>query len=250
VEKEMDDALESHLHRQIDRSERFFWHRLRWRVVREYLPSNTSFELVDVGAGAGLLGRFLKQDRPLATYRFIEPIASLRDKLRGLYGESADAASDADFSSVRYVTLLDVLEHQENDKEFMRQLVDKINPGSILLMTVPALPRLWSPWDIALGHFRRYDKASLLDCIEGLPLAIKEISFLFPEMLPLGYLRSRRGARGTKAPALAAEFPDLPRVVNSALYQLGTGSLAMRHHWKAGTSLFLVAQIHQRTETR
>jgi SAM-dependent methyltransferase len=238
------EALESHLFRQIDRSERFFWHRLRWRAVREYLPSQTSFELVDVGAGAGLLGKFLKRDRPLATYRFIEPIESLGDVLRGVYGDSADAANDSRFESVDYVTLLDVLEHQENDKQFMKQLVDKMKPGSMLLMTVPALPSLWSPWDVALGHFRRYDKATLLDCIDGIPLVTKEVSFMFPEMLPLGYLRSRRRPGGTKTDlAAAAEFPDLPGLVNDAFYSLGTGSLAMRRHWKAGTSLFLAAQI-------
>jgi len=70
----MSEALEAHLRRQIEHSSRFFWHRLRWRVVRSYLPEGRSFELVDVGAGAGLVGAYLARDRPLGTYRFVEPI--------------------------------------------------------------------------------------------------------------------------------------------------------------------------------
>ena len=40
-----------------------------------------------------------------------------------------------------------------------------------------------------------------------------------------------------------AEFPDLPGPVNDVLYALGTASLALRRHWKAGSSLFLAAEI-------
>ena len=72
-----------------------------------------------------------------------------------------DAGDQADYGSAEFVALLDVLEHQEDDKGFLRSLVDKMQPGSTLLLTVPALQGLWSQWDEALGHFRRYDKASL-----------------------------------------------------------------------------------------
>ena len=66
-----------------------------------------------------------------------------------------------------FVTLLDVLEHQEDDAQFIGGLVAKMEPGSVLLLTVPALPKLWSPWDEALGHYRRYTRSSLLDASMG-----------------------------------------------------------------------------------
>ena len=162
----MVEPLEVHLQRQVEHSERFFWHRLRWRAIREYLPNDAHFEVVDVGAGAGLLGVYLRRDRPLATYRFIEPIDSLGSMLRSVHGESADAASDARFTAARFVTLLDVLKHQEDDAQFIGGLVAKMEPGSVLLLTVPALPKLWSPWDEALGHYRRYTRSSLLETLQ------------------------------------------------------------------------------------
>jgi len=238
------EALEAHLRRQIEHSRQFFWHRLRWQTVRRYLPPNLSFDLVDVGAGAGLLGYYLERDRPLATYRFIEPIDTLRTSLRGRYGKDADIGGKLDFGAARFVTLLDVLEHQEDDQAFLKDTVEKMQPKSTLLVTVPALQKLWSHWDDALGHFRRYDKSMLLKCTEELPLAVREIDYLFPEMVPLAMFRARDGASGRGGSKTDdAEFPDLPAIVNDLLYGLGSVSMAFRRHWKTGTSLFMAATV-------
>jgi hypothetical protein len=239
------EALEAHLRRQIEHSRRFFWQRLRWRVVREYLPAGAPFTLVDVGAGAGLLAEFLSKDRPEVTYQFVEPLESLREFLRERHGPGADASAAATFGSAHAVTLLDVLEHQENDAEFLRQLVAKMAPGSKLLLTVPAQQRLWSQWDVVLGHYRRYDLASLAACAENLPLVIDEMSYLFPEMVPLALVRARRRSGGEKNSGVSenAEFPDLPGFINDALYGLGSASLALRRRWRTGTSLFMAARV-------
>jgi len=239
----MTEALEAHLRRQIEHSQRFFWHRLRWRVARTYLPEDRPFELVDVGAGAGLLGTFLLRDRPQATYRFVEPIDSLRQFLRARYGAAADAGDAADYGSARFIALLDVLEHQQDDRAFLSTLVERMARGSTLLLTVPALPSLWSPWDVALGHFRRYDKATLLACAAGLPLTVHETSFLFPEMVPLGLLRKRRKGGQPPEDFGDAELPDLPGFANDVLYGVGIASLSFRRRWRTGTSLFMAATL-------
>ena len=119
-----------------------------------------------------------------------------------------------------------------------------MKPGSTLLLTVPAQQKLWSKWDAALGHFRRYDKRSLLECAQDLPLDILETSYLFPEMVPLAMARARRGARASGVEEDAsAEFPDLPGLVNDAVYGFGSASLAFRRRWPTGTSLFLAATV-------
>jgi len=240
----MADPLEGHLQRQVANSEHFFWHRLRWRAVRGYLPVGRPFELVDVGAGAGLLATFLARDRPLGHYRFIEPIESLHAMLVSRHGQAADASEVATFDGAGFVTLLDVLEHQEDDAGFIRDLVAKMEPGSILLLTVPAMPSLWSQWDVALGHFRRYEKDSLRKVFADLPTRTIETSYLFPEMVPPGYLRSRRQPPGAVVDLeVDAEFPDLPGPVNDCLYGLGTISLSLRKHWGFGSSLFMAVEV-------
>jgi len=236
------DPLESHLNSQLNQSNQLFWYRVRWNAIRSYLPADAPFELVDVGAGAGFLGDFLRSDRPLGKYRFVEPIASLRNHLVQKHGETADASGRTDYREAGYVTLLDVLEHQEDDHQFLKDLLSKMAPGTKLLLTVPAHAHLWSSWDESLGHFRRYDKSMLAACLEGLPLKVDELSYLFPEMVPLGLYRARRHPSGSGEDLTnQAELPNLPRSVNLALYRLGAASLALRKFWWTGSSLFLVA---------
>jgi hypothetical protein len=236
------DALESHLQRQIDHSRRFFWHRLRWRLVKEYLPAERPFALIDVGAGAGILGAFLAAELPQAEYRFIEPLESLQRHLGEQYGEDANGGELESFEGIEYVTLLDVAEHVEDDRAFIAGLAEKMVPGSLLLLTVPALPSLWSSWDVALGHYRRYRKADLRSLVAPLPLETVEISYVFPEMVPPALVRRLRRP-ASKAAALSegsAEFPDPAAPVNELLYAVGRATQAARRVWPAGTSLFAV----------
>jgi hypothetical protein len=243
----LSSTLESHLLDQVDRAHGFFWHRARWRVVSSYLPKEAPFELVDVGAGSGVLAAFLERERPLARYRFVEPIDSLRCFLREHYGAEADAGDDADYLSAGFVTLLDVLEHQQDDRAFLTELVDRMRPGATLLVTVPAGQHLWSRWDVSLGHLRRYDRSSLAACTRGLPLRTHEVSYLFPEMVPAAAWRARRGDRRRHHPSASgldeASFPDLPRAANEALAALSKATAALRRHWAWGTSLFLAATV-------
>lgn len=235
-------SLEAHLRRQIEHSRYFFWHRLRWLAVASHLPAGRPFRLLDIGAGAGLLGVFLRRDFPQATYMFVEPIDSLQRYLESSYGVTANAAGRSSFDGVEYVALLDVLEHQEDDRRFLVDLLERMATGTILIVTVPALMSLWSGWDVALGHHRRYDRASLRRAIDGLPVQEMEMSYLFPEMIPLGLLRKRlKSASPNGRPAAeSAAFPDLPRVVNDGLYALGRCSLALRRYIPTGSSMLAV----------
>jgi hypothetical protein len=228
------DALEDHLRRQLEHSRDFFWHRVRWDVVRSCLPQ-APVRLVDVGAGIGLLGESLLRDRPGSTYRFVEPIPSLVAHLEEVFGPAANANEATDYDA-EYVALLDVLEHQEDDVAFLASLAAKMAPGARLLLTVPALQSLWSDWDVALGHFKRYDRPALARAVAGSPLRVLEASYLFPEMLPPAWLRARRGGDGT------AEFPDLAPSVNELLYRVSSFTAGRRARWSHGTSLFAVLE--------
>ena len=229
-------TLESHLRAQIDRVHDFFWHRLRWRLVARTLPSDESCRLLDVGAGAGLAGEYLAEEFPRVEYFFIEPLESLETRLVGRFGPQRNLRGHASFAGMRYLLLLDVLEHQEDDRGFLADLVAKMDSGSCLLVTVPALRSLWSDWDRIMGHFRRYDKRTLASAVSGLPVVVEELSFLFPEMVPVGWLRRYRMR---SAGSSDGEFPQLPGWINETLFRFGTLSLALRRAWPFGSSLYL-----------
>ncbi|HEU5062358.1 MAG TPA: methyltransferase domain-containing protein [Solirubrobacterales bacterium] len=229
------DALEQHLARQAELSRDFFWNRLRWELVSSELGSECNC-VVDVGAGPGFLGEFLRSRRPQVDYWFVEPIEDLERRLTEEFGEEANRR-DRDFHGASHVTLMDVLEHQEDDRTFMAELAEKMEPGATLLLTVPAMPWLWSDWDAMLGHYRRYTKKGLRQVVDPLPLQIEEQSYIFPELIPPGLLRRARMRSGDADPA-DAEFPQLPKPLNETLYRVGKGTMKCRRVWPAGTSLY------------
>lgn len=230
------DPLEGHLNRQMERSREFFWNRVRWELIQSHLPAGP-FELVDVGAGPGFLGDYLADHRPDARYGFVEPIEGLERSLTRRFGAAANRR-ETDYRGAAVITMMDVLEHIEDDRGFLAELAGKMEPGAMVLLTVPAMPSLWSNWDVLLGHYRRYTKASLASAVELSGFEIVERSYLFPELIPLGWWRRLRERAGAADAGEDAEFPDLPDPLNETLYRVASGTRAARRVWPAGTSLF------------
>src|SRR4051812_3259142 len=103
-------ALEEHLAEQLSSARDFFWQRVRCEAVGRFLPAGPS-SVVDVGAGAGLFGEYLRSKLPRARYHFVEPLASLERSLEGRFGAERNAKAAVDFRGFDAVVLLDVLEH-------------------------------------------------------------------------------------------------------------------------------------------
>jgi SAM-dependent methyltransferase len=235
-------ALEEHLAAQGGDAVDFFWHRLRAKVVAGQLPHG-AFKLLDLGAGAGAFGEYLRRHFPSVEYHFVEPLESLEVALNQRFGLQHNARALADFRQFDVVVLLDVLEHQHNDREFCEQLFRKLRPGTRLILTVPAMQWLWSAWDEALGHEQRYTRRRLRRAFEGLPVRWLECSYLFPEMVPLALARKVK-LRGTALQtADETHFPTLPAALNESLYQLGRLSLALRAIAPFGTSVLGVLDV-------
>ncbi|MDD5309866.1 MAG: class I SAM-dependent methyltransferase [Deltaproteobacteria bacterium] len=96
--------------------------------------------------------------------------------------------------------LLDVLEHVDDDRAFLADVVSRfVKPGGHVLVTAPAFPSLWSGHDAFLGHRRRYDLRGLLDVMEGAGLATERHGYLFASLLPARALsRVLEGLRGAR----------------------------------------------------
>jgi 2-polyprenyl-3-methyl-5-hydroxy-6-metoxy-1,4-benzoquinol methylase len=65
----------------------------------------------------------------------------------------------------KIVILSDVLEHIESDVAALKETAQLCQNDGFILITVPAEPILFSERDLELGHYRRYDKVSLLTLI-------------------------------------------------------------------------------------
>jgi len=85
------------------------------------------------------------------------------------------------------VTLLDVIEHIDDDVAILRQAHTFLKPKGCVLVTVPAYQFLWSRHDVVNRHKRRYLRSQVRRVLEESGFRVEMISyfntFLFPAAL-------------------------------------------------------------------
>ena len=136
---------------------------------RSHIVPFVGGDVAEVGAGVGSNTELLCNSDRVRQWTCLEPdprLANrLREALRGGAGRCAivvgtleDVADDDRFDSVVYI---DVLEHIEDDRAELRRAAAHLRPGGALVVLSPAHQWLFTPFDAAIGHYRRYTKRSL-----------------------------------------------------------------------------------------
>jgi glycosyltransferase involved in cell wall biosynthesis len=144
--------------------------------------------VLEVGSGVGNQTRYFA-DRERVIASDIEP-HYLRE-LRRRFEDSENVrvasfafplsdAARADLQAERPDTIvcLNVLEHIEQDGPTLRDFASVLGPGGRLVLLVPALPALYGTLDIALHHFRRYDRDGLKKLVSDSGFDVREIRYL------------------------------------------------------------------------
>ncbi|MCQ2291788.1 MAG: class I SAM-dependent methyltransferase [Bacteroidales bacterium] len=92
---------------------------------------------------------------------------------------------DLNGKPAKIVFLMDVLEHIEDDVTFLKTLVnsDFVNGETLFMITVPAFNSLYCSHDKWLGHYRRYDRKMLGDCIKSAGLKSETDGYFFTSIL-------------------------------------------------------------------
>jgi len=78
------------------------------------------------------------------------------------------------FDTIMYI---DVLEHIENDRKELEAAAALLRNGGRLMVLSPAHQRLFTPFDAAIGHFRRYTRA-MFRSISPASLALEQVWYL------------------------------------------------------------------------
>jgi SAM-dependent methyltransferase len=74
--------------------------------------------------------------------------------------------------------LVNVLEHLPDDRAALEELRRLVRPGGHVLLYVPAFERLYSPFDRAVGHYRRYDRPTLAGAVRAAGLQVVEARYV------------------------------------------------------------------------
>jgi len=143
-----------------------------WKAyMRAALGSDIVGDVAEVGAGLGATSRSLGGLAGVTGWTCIEPDPTMAHGLAqevgatkfaypitALAGTLSDLEPFAAFDTIIYI---DVLEHIEDDHAEMAEASRRLRAGGKIVVLCPAWQFLYSPFDKAVGHFRRHTKASL-----------------------------------------------------------------------------------------
>ncbi len=140
--------------------------------------------ILDAGCGTGgLTATLLRRGYQVVSLdNSAEMVAMCRQHLsqRGLPNDQVRLARIEDLSNAGEfdtVVCLDVLEHIEDDRRALAILRRCLKSDGRLILSLPALSTLYGPKDLAVGHYRRYDKRGLLALLREGGFAVERVRY-------------------------------------------------------------------------
>lgn len=201
----MSDLKESHLFRSFKEQQEHWYYKSKINVIGAYLkqylkcrPDLNQLNCLDIGAGNGIIsmglgsslsGRNLKWN--LVDSGYSEADLSNSPEPYRRY-RSAPFGKTYDI-----IVAIDVVEHVADDHAFCKSIEELLSPEGLLILCVPAFQFLWSPHDVFLGHYKRYNLCQLSSLLSDSSTIIASrylYQMLFPVIAMFRLLaRSRRG---------------------------------------------------------
>lgn len=163
------------------------WKRYYGNMIKPYLKG----VVMEVGAGIGSTTQSLcdgsqqqwiclEPDKKLAVHIQQKLDQSLLPSCCSLRtGILKDQPAGEKYDAVIYI---DVIEHIEDDAAELKEAAARLKPGGHLAIIVPAHQWLFSPFDTAIGHFRRYNKSRL---VQAVPSSLKKVKLRYLDSVGL-----------------------------------------------------------------
>lgn len=201
-------------------------------LIEKHRPKPEPLKILEVGCGTGSNIAMLQG---FGTVDAVEPddgaraLAEARSgiAIKGGYLPDGVALPDGHYD---LIVLLDVLEHIPEDLPALSALRRKLAPGGRLLVTVPAMPWLWSAHDAAHHHQRRYTAKTLTDVFTRAGFRLRHRTYFNTVLFPL-IVAARAVGKVTGREGGDDAMP--PRPLNRLLEAL----FGAERYWVAGRSL-------------
>jgi 2-polyprenyl-3-methyl-5-hydroxy-6-metoxy-1,4-benzoquinol methylase len=168
----------------------FRWHNLR-KVAKKYVVGKY---ILDAGCGTGHTTLELLNDGYEVTaidisqelVDFTQRIIKENNYMGNVYALDLTNAKVLGENKFDTIICLDVLEHIRDDELAIKNLCYILKKNGHLIVSVPALRFLYGPRDKKIGHYRRYDRAELIEKLKASGFDIVDIYYWnFFGVLPL-----------------------------------------------------------------
>lgn len=221
-------------------------------IVRKFLKKELFF---DIGGGNGFVAKGL-QDKGIETV-LIEPgIEGCRNaQNRNLKNIVCATLENAMFknNTIQAVGLFDVVEHIEDDKEFLDSIYALLKQNGLVFISVPAFQYLWSNEDVDAGHFKRYTTKNLREKLINVGFKIEYSTYIF-SVLPIAVYLFRTipskfgfNKKSNDLDKHISEHKKKTRIINFILNKIWEWELKVLKQGKKigfGGSCFVVARKH------
>ncbi len=162
--------------------ENSFWFSHRNNIISSVVATFSKLKtFFDIGGGNGFVSKGL-QIKGIETV-LVEPgiIGAKNAKKRNIENVICSTLEDAQFEkcSLGAVGLFDVVEHIENDIQFLKNIFEYLENEEYIYITVPAFNMLWSKDDDDAGHYRRYSLKDLEKMLKTVGFSIEYSTYFF-----------------------------------------------------------------------
>ena len=175
----MQEQLYDYLHAI---EEKHWWFLARKKIILKlidiYSTRNENEQILDVGCGAGMMLKALEEyGNVWGLDKSEKALGYSREKVPEAQMLLGSFPRDLPRNSFDIITVLDVLEHIDEDAKALAALKGALAPDGIAIITVPAYQFLWTNHDLANEHKRRYTVPELKQKILDAGLTIEKISY-------------------------------------------------------------------------
>jgi SAM-dependent methyltransferase len=204
----------------------------------------SSQNAAEIGCGAGILQRQIEDyyDIPVTGIDLNElALDQNMSRHSTLYCYDIHERAPEFREKFDVIFLGDVLEHIENEVEFIESVTYHLASQGVLVIMVPACPIFYSEFDRIVGHYRRYTFARLNKISRTTGLQITKWTYWGFPVIPL--LAARKMAAGIIKVEKAVHSglnPPGGKIVSEILYRVAQCELLPQRI--AGTSLMVFLQ--------
>lgn len=191
--------------------------------------------VLEIGSGIGnITNELLRLDPELLIATDLDPV--YRDRVAQRFASSSVLRVESvelplpgiaeRFATDRLDTAiaLNVVEHIEDHVGAVQSMGQALQPGGHVVILVPALQSIYGAMDVALGHYRRYDKQLLRSVLEAAGLEVVHTSwFNRAGVLGWWWLGKVRGRADIPASSAAAFDRLVPLLKQERLMPLPFG---------------------------